>query len=339
MLATSIQLPDWWVSSRLVEPPFLPLFAELGAILGSAESRQARSGEILRQLREVVPYAAASVTAMREGSTDHVSLANDGYTEPVERHLNRWFVRNDPAYLLMRRSACPPLRWRDSPFAYRETYSAREVFIPAGFDEGVTVCVHNRRGCYTGSLHLSVDDRHHPTDDAVRFLTHLQVMLGELTDLGTPPPQVVPEAEKVTVSLTGERRPGDVRPVPDELIRQVRRMAAADTLPSWFWWRSGCGEVRLVTTERIGGEISVGQTVAELPYALSVRELEVLTLVARGLTNLQVARRLAISPKTVAKHVEHTLAKLGAVSRTEAAVRATRVGLLLYSAEQPVPSI
>src|SRR5215475_3301760 len=111
-----------------VEPPYLSLFAEIGATLGSAESRQARSAEILRLLRSVVPYAAASITAIRSGSVEHVSLANDGYADHVEQHLNQWFVRNDPAYLLMRRSDGPPLRWRDNPFHYRETYSPQEVF-------------------------------------------------------------------------------------------------------------------------------------------------------------------------------------------------------------------
>lgn len=317
------------------QPPFLSLFAELGAILGSAESREARSAEILRQLRNVVPYAAASVSAAKPGTIEHVSLANDGYPPAVERHLNQWFVHHDPAYLLMRRTSGPPLRWRDNPFRYRDTFSAREVFMPAGFDEGITVCVRNRRGFYTGSLHLSVDDRRHPTDDAVGFLTHLQVMLGELTDLGTAPPKVAASGEKVTITAAGACRPTAARPVSEELVRQIRTMASADALPSWFWWQAATGEVRLVTTERIGDEITVGQTTADLPYGLSVRELEVLTLLADGLTNLQIGRRLGISPKTVAKHVEHTLGKLGAASRTEAAVRATRVGLVLLSTARP----
>ncbi len=68
----------------VVEPPYLSLFAEIGAILGSAECRQARSAEILHQLRGIVPYTAASVTAVTAGSPDHVSLANDGYTDHVE---------------------------------------------------------------------------------------------------------------------------------------------------------------------------------------------------------------------------------------------------------------
>jgi DNA-binding CsgD family transcriptional regulator len=314
-----------------LEPPFLPLFAELGAILGSAESRQARSAEILRGLRQVVPYVAASVAAAQPGTTEHVSLANDGYSAPVERHLNKWLVHHDPGYLLMRRTAGPPLRWRDSPGRYRETYSAREVFLPAGFDEGVTVCMRNRRGRYTGSLHLSVDDRRHPTDDAVRFLAHLQVMLGELTDLGAPPPPVVSAADRITITSGSWHTTADC-PVSDELVRQVRTLAAADSLPPWFWWQCPTGEVHLITTERIGDEITVGRTTTDLPYGLSVRELEVLTLLAAGHTNTQIGRRLAISPRTVAKHVEHTLAKMGAASRTEAAVRATRGSLLLLGA-------
>jgi DNA-binding CsgD family transcriptional regulator len=317
------------IGVALLESPALSLLAELGAILGSAESRQARAAEILRRLRQVVPYVAASVSAAKPGTIEHVTLANDGYTEPVERHLNKWLVHHDPGYLLMRRSSGPPLRWRDSPGRYRETYSVREVFLPAGFDEGVTVCVRNRRGLYTGSLHLSVDDRRHPTDDAVRFLSHLQVMLGELTDLGSPPPQAVPAANKITITSSGHHT---THSVSDELVRQVRTLAAADTLPPWFWWQAPAGEVHLVTTERIGDEITVGRTTADLPYGLSVRELEVLTLLAGGHTNAQIGRRLSISPKTVAKHVEHTLGKMGAASRTEAAVRATRVGLLLSGA-------
>jgi DNA-binding CsgD family transcriptional regulator len=320
-----------------VEPRFPSLFAELGAVLGSSESRKSRSAEILRQLRPLVPYAAASVSAAQPGTVEHVSLANDGYSPKVEQHLNKWLVHNDPGYLMMRRSAGPPLRWRDSPGHYRDTYSVQEVFLPAGFDEGITVCMRNRRGFYTGSLHLSVTDRRHPTDAAVNFLTHLQVMLGELTDLGSPPPQAVSAANKITITSTGSWHSSASCPVSDELVRQIRTLAASDTLPSWFWWQCQSGEVHLITTERIGDEITVGRTTADLPYGLSVRELEVLTLMAGGHTNAQIGRRLAISPKTVAKHVEHVLAKLGAASRTEAAVRATRVGLLLLSSARPLP--
>jgi DNA-binding CsgD family transcriptional regulator len=61
---------------------------------------------------------------------------------------------------------------------------------------------------------------------------------------------------------------------------------------------------------------------------LTPRELEILTLVAQGRTNSEVARQLFISAKTVSVHVSNILAKLGAGGRTEAASLARRRGLL-----------
>jgi DNA-binding NarL/FixJ family response regulator len=67
------------------------------------------------------------------------------------------------------------------------------------------------------------------------------------------------------------------------------------------------------------------------PAAASVltpREQEVMRLVAQGLTNRQIGRRLFISEKTASVHVSNVLAKLGAGGRTEAVAIAHRRGLL-----------
>jgi len=61
---------------------------------------------------------------------------------------------------------------------------------------------------------------------------------------------------------------------------------------------------------------------------LTPREREILTEVARGLSNGQIGKRLYISPKTVSVHVSNVLAKLGAGSRGEAAAIARDKGLL-----------
>lgn len=71
---------------------------------------------------------------------------------------------------------------------------------------------------------------------------------------------------------------------------------------------------------------------ADLPHLadpLTPRELEVLQLLAEGLPNKAIARRLDISDHTVKFHVNAILSKLNAQSRTDAVVRATRLGLIL----------
>lgn len=67
---------------------------------------------------------------------------------------------------------------------------------------------------------------------------------------------------------------------------------------------------------------------AEPIEALTPRELQVLQLVARGLANKAIAQELSISDHTVKFHVNSILAKLGAQSRTDAVVRAMRLGLV-----------
>lgn len=62
---------------------------------------------------------------------------------------------------------------------------------------------------------------------------------------------------------------------------------------------------------------------------LTDREREVLELMAEGLSNKTIAYRLEISEHTVKFHVNAILRKLGAQSRTEAVVRATRLGWIL----------
>jgi HD-GYP domain-containing protein (c-di-GMP phosphodiesterase class II) len=66
----------------------------------------------------------------------------------------------------------------------------------------------------------------------------------------------------------------------------------------------------------------------ERPGGLTAREVEVLILVARGLSNKAIAERLVISPKTVGNHVEHIYSKIGASNRAAAGLFAMRHGLL-----------
>lgn len=92
------------------------------------------------------------------------------------------------------------------------------------------------------------------------------------------------------------------------------------------------GQGLTVLDERLReGLRPAGVPAGELPpsESLTPREQEVLQLVAEGLANRAIAQRLVISEHTVKFHINAIMTKLAAQSRTEAVVRATRLGLLL----------
>jgi DNA-binding NarL/FixJ family response regulator len=60
---------------------------------------------------------------------------------------------------------------------------------------------------------------------------------------------------------------------------------------------------------------------------LSVREVEILDLIAQGHSNAKIAARLYLSPKTVGNHISHIFTKLQVADRTHAIIRAREAGL------------
>jgi DNA-binding CsgD family transcriptional regulator len=72
----------------------------------------------------------------------------------------------------------------------------------------------------------------------------------------------------------------------------------------------------------------VAREQADSASQLTLREREVLRLIADGLSNTEIGDRLFISHRTAQTHVTNILAKLGATTRTEAAARAVRDGLI-----------
>jgi DNA-binding CsgD family transcriptional regulator len=67
---------------------------------------------------------------------------------------------------------------------------------------------------------------------------------------------------------------------------------------------------------------------AQASLGISERELEVLTLIAAGQTNKQIAKALDVSPNTVKTHVASLFGKLDARRRTEAILRARELGMI-----------
>ncbi len=112
----------------------------------------------------------------------------------------------------------------------------------------------------------------------------------------------------------------------------LRRVAEADQLVAALAAVAhGLVAVDPVFSELLIEVPGTSESARHLPLVepLTPRELEVLRLLAEGLPNKTIAGRLNISEHTVKFHVNAILGKLGVASRTEAVVRATRMGLIL----------
>jgi len=138
--------------------------------------------------------------------------------------------------------------------------------------------------------------------------------------------------------------------LPADLLTAIRIVAAGDALLAPSVTRRLIGEfartVPAAAAVRAGG-IARGSTVSDgmarspgygragaictadqLARVLTDRELEVLTMVARGLSNGEIAEQLTISPATAKTHVAHLLTKLDARDRIQLVIIAYQSGLV-----------
>jgi DNA-binding NarL/FixJ family response regulator len=100
-----------------------------------------------------------------------------------------------------------------------------------------------------------------------------------------------------------------------ELLKAIRRAAAAKNA----WPRSLLRRVRLMTPAREGSVLG--------GVWITARQREVLTLLAAGQSNEEIAEELGVSVETVRQHMKHLLGKTGSEDRTQAALWAIRYGL------------
>ena len=127
--------------------------------------------------------------------------------------------------------------------------------------------------------------------------------------------------------------------LPAELLTAIRVVAAGDALLAPSVTRRLIGEFARTTP----ASVAPGQDASELPArtaaaggrctidqlarVLTEREREVLTMVARGLSNAEIAEGLTISPATAKTHVAHLLTKLDARDRIQLVIMAYQSGL------------
>jgi DNA-binding NarL/FixJ family response regulator len=109
---------------------------------------------------------------------------------------------------------------------------------------------------------------------------------------------------------------------PTQLVRAVRIVAGGDALLEPSATRRLIEAYTTGATDQRAGAVP-------LPEDLTPREMELLTLIAGGSTNAEIAERLFISPLTVKSHVSRILTKMSARDRTQLVVMAYESGLVV----------
>jgi DNA-binding CsgD family transcriptional regulator len=306
-------------------------------------SVQERSAFILEELRSLIPIEAAEIIALNPFDSNHPSshsmLATYGYSPEVleDLHSQDFFELMDCLDLP---STGRPTRMKDLPGDPLDNWAVSDVLLPAGYREGITMCLRTSDGRFVGVINLSTTDDDHPSDLAKDVLFQLCTALGNMADplrsrswvnalLGASTSAVGLDKHGAAVDL-----PGMVRHVllqeETELLTVARKSAKMRTWSSFVWPDDGeflrvqvlpCAGEEPITTLVSVDQVDVGP--------LTHRELEVLTLAAEGLSNGEIGDALVITPRTVATHVEHILAKTNAPNRAAAASYALREGLIL----------
>ncbi|GAA0941331.1 helix-turn-helix transcriptional regulator [Nonomuraea longicatena] len=217
----------------------------------------------------------------------------------------------------------------------------RRHLAPYGWRHGLTAPLFLPEGRYTGLIHLAYRDS--LPEAAGPLLTAAAPMLAHVTDLSrclVSPTALPPGYRALAFDRAGVRRevPGVE---PSEALRDEPAVAAfardfidSRELGRHGLWKDRRGRWHDVRAVRAGVGYQSGlqgAVIAErpcaLPYELTGREVDVLTRVAAGDSNPQIAAALVLSVRTVTTHLEHIFAKLGCDSRTRLTTKALAEGL------------
>jgi DNA-binding CsgD family transcriptional regulator len=319
--------------------------AHIAAAPGSAPDR---AEALLEALRAVIPFEASFVALLRPERREHLSLVRSGYDQRTCVFLDSPGWMDDIELVGLQRTR-PPIRLCDLPVPAEAVPTWSEYLAPAGFREGLGVGLFTPDGRYLGMLAMHTDNAV-PATDAVRDMVGMLAPL--LAHAVDPMRQVGAIAGVVHDAVAGVvlTDGGTALPLPglpghrllvagSPLLAASRRPAGEGTAHTSFLCPDvtddGSGTHLRVTVLALppGSPLySIAAVMVSPPgdlHGLTPRELEVLGLLVEGWPNHAIAADLGITDRTAAAHVEHIVAKLGAPSRTLAAVSAWRLGLFV----------
>jgi DNA-binding CsgD family transcriptional regulator len=320
--------------------------AEVLRIAAMPSGVRQRAEALIEALRPVLRHDAAWLSLLDPERWVQEPVAAPGHQPRVLRHLASTAFMADVMRVGMHQ-ARRPIRVFDSPVPVSELPVWVDYFAPAGLAEGVSIPLVTADGRYLGLLGAHTESPAPLADEALDLLVMLTPLIAHVVDplrTLTTLAGIVGGA-RAGVVLTRAGRSEELPGMPGAralgVTPAVLSMVATMLTPGRTWARF------LVPGEDPPGHSTLLQVTAlacppEPPghhramvligpppetYGLTPRELQVLGLLVEGHTNAAIAGALHITARTAVGHLEHIMLKLGAESRTAAAVRADRQGL------------
>lgn len=325
-----------------------PLLLDLFDVAEASGSLPERARGWLRLLERFLPFDAAWLSVSSPGATALVVVASSGLDGAVRTALELPETVRDVERAGLHRPGAP-MSVADLHMPLDDLSIWFTCLGPAGFREILASTLVDADGTLVGHVGLLYRRAETPSAQARTHLARLSPLIAR----GLSPrrallasARLVPSAGAAVLLL----HDGTIRPFPgldshDMLHEDSPAVRAAhESLVTGFVSRSflwpvpgadGEGRharltlVSVADQPRLGGGAVLFLTDDADCRGLTPRELQVLGLLVDGRSNQQMSRTLAVTPRTIATHVEHVMRKLEAPSRTLAAVRAEREGLFV----------
>ncbi|MEV0383844.1 LuxR C-terminal-related transcriptional regulator [Nonomuraea sp. NPDC050643] len=308
----------------------LQAFAEVGyQVAGGGGAHGAMAA-----LRRVVALDAYEFVAYDPATGRHHSVVSDGHAridgDAAEEYAGLQAYRTAMA-------TRAPVGMPEEPGT--ERYFRRHL-APYGWRAGLTAPLFLSEGRYTGLLHLaSREDFPRLTGALVAAASPILAHVTDLSRCVIDPVGLPSDYRVIAFDRRGVRREVPGRETSAALFEPAVAAFARAFIDSRELTRHGLWldrdgrwhEVRLLRAG-VGFQGTLQGAIAaerpcSLPYDLTGREVDVLTRVAAGDSNPQIAAALVLSVRTVTTHLEHIFAKLSCDSRTRLTTKALAEGL------------
>jgi DNA-binding CsgD family transcriptional regulator len=253
----------------------------------------------------------------------------------------------DPAYRWILDTGRPFFSWQTTEFDYSKSVSARNWWIPGGYKGGSTSYLTNRSNRYVGNLHTSTDHVNEPSLAALELIDDISPVLATLIDVWQEPRSLLRNLKSCEYPLFIDFD-GKIHHIPgcrssdwhdfNELVRLAVRIGGnsnsvdvlGQRIPTICWWVRD-DDIYQIQFKRCDRGWLVIRKLSQLPYGLTVRQAEVCSLSAMGLTSFQIAAVLQLSARTIDRHIENVFDKTLINNRIELACVAASAGLIKLS--------